>query len=169
MSCSIFRHGFRATGLRNLCLFVFWIACCYSALLAQSPEASKSGSSDFPNLTGGSDNSATITGAPPDLPDNPTPATAPSDSSSRYNLLPDTSSSITKPSATPQNQKWNWKASTLQTFEFTMFDHVWRAAFDPSLRYQLAHKPFFHDWFASYGGYNLHRWGDGEIRPEGGA
>ena len=60
------------------------------------------------------------------------------------------------------SQKWDWKATTLQTFEFTIFDHAWRAAFDPSLRYQLAHKPFFHDWFASYGGYDLKRWGDGD-------
>jgi hypothetical protein len=63
--------------------------------------------------------------------------------------------------ATLLSTKWNWKASTLQSFEFIMFNHVWRAAWDPSLRYQLAHKPLFYDWFASYGGYNLHRWGDG--------
>ena len=30
------------------------------------------------------------------------------------------------------------------------------------MRYNLAHKPFFHDWFASYGGYDMHRWGDGD-------
>jgi hypothetical protein len=62
----------------------------------------------------------------------------------------------------PSSTKFNWKSALLQSFEFTMVDHVWRAAFDPSLRYQLAHKPFFHDWFASYGGYNLHRWSDGD-------
>lgn len=122
MPCSIFRHRLRASLVRNLCLFVLSIIFCHLVLLAQSPEASKSGSSDFSKLTGGPDDSATVT-APPDLSD-PTPATAPSESSSRKDLLPDTSSSITKASATPQNQKWNWKASTLQTFEFTMFDHV---------------------------------------------
>jgi hypothetical protein len=58
--------------------------------------------------------------------------------------------------------KFKWKAALLQSFEYTMFEHVWRAAFDPSLRYQLEHKPFFHDWFVSYSGYNLHRWGDGD-------
>jgi hypothetical protein len=62
----------------------------------------------------------------------------------------------------PSSTKFNWQAALLQSFEYTMFDHLWRAAFDPSLRYQLAHKPFFHDWFASYGGYNLHRWQDGD-------
>ena len=30
------------------------------------------------------------------------------------------------------------------------------------MRWNLAHKPFFHDWFASYGGYNMQRWGDGD-------
>ena len=30
------------------------------------------------------------------------------------------------------------------------------------MRWNLAHKPFFHDWFASYGGYNMKRWGDGD-------
>jgi hypothetical protein len=50
----------------------------------------------------------------------------------------------------------------VQTLEFTAFDHLFRVLMDPSLRYQLAHKPFIHDWFASYGGYNLKRWGDGD-------
>ena len=79
------------------------------------------------------------------------------------NFLPDPSDAVALaalPPVTPQ--KINWKAATLESFSFTMFNHMWRAAFDPSLRYQLAHKPFFHDWFASYAGYNLHRWGDGD-------
>ena len=44
----------------------------------------------------------------------------------------------------------------------TLFAHAWRAAWDPSLRYDLAHKPFFHDWFASYSGYDMSRWNDGD-------
>jgi len=82
------------------------------------------------------------------------------DSSSRNNLVPTATPEYVWAPVPPG--KWNWKASTLQTWEFTMFNHIWRAAWDPSLRYQLAHKPFYHDWFASYGGYNLHRWGDGD-------
>ena len=60
------------------------------------------------------------------------------------------------------DRKFNLKGALLQSFEVTVFFETWRAAFDPSLRYQIAHKPFFHDWFASYGGYNMHRWGDGD-------
>ena len=43
-----------------------------------------------------------------------------------------------------------------------MFFQAWRVAFDPGMRWDLAHKPFFHDWFASYPQYNMHRWGDGD-------
>ena len=43
-----------------------------------------------------------------------------------------------------------------------MFFQAWRVAFDPGMRWDLAHKPFYHDWFASYPQYNMHRWGDGD-------
>jgi hypothetical protein len=62
----------------------------------------------------------------------------------------------------PKPKKWDWKASTIQTLEFTAFDHAFRVVMDPSLRSSLVHKPFIHDWFASYGGYDLKRWGDGD-------
>jgi hypothetical protein len=65
-------------------------------------------------------------------------------------------------SEVPKSHKWDWKASTVQTLEFTLFDHLARLAMDPSLRSQLLHQPFVHDWFASYGGYDLKRWSDGD-------
>ena len=58
--------------------------------------------------------------------------------------------------------KWNWKPSVVQGVEFTLLQHTFRVLDDPGLRYELVHKPFVHDWFASYGGYDLKRWGDGD-------
>ena len=71
-------------------------------------------------------------------------------------------SSTAVPLPIPKSRKWDWKASTVQTLEFTLVNHLFRLAMDPSLRNQLLHKPFIHDWFVSYGGYNLKRWGDGD-------
>jgi hypothetical protein len=58
--------------------------------------------------------------------------------------------------------KFDLKAAFWQSFGTTFFFEAWRVAFDPGMRWNLAHKPFYHDWFASYGGYNMHRWGDGD-------
>ena len=58
--------------------------------------------------------------------------------------------------------KFHWGPALLQATNMTLFAHAWRAAWDPSLRYDLAHKPFFHDWSASYSGYNMSRWNDGD-------
>lgn len=60
------------------------------------------------------------------------------------------------------DRKFNLKGALVQSFEVELFSQAWRVAFDPSLRYLVAHKPFFHDWFASYPGFNMHRWGDGD-------
>jgi hypothetical protein len=62
----------------------------------------------------------------------------------------------------PQSGKFDLKAAFWQSFGENFFFQVWRVAFDPGMRWNLAHKPFFHDWFASYGGYDMHRWGDGD-------
>lgn len=57
---------------------------------------------------------------------------------------------------------FNLKAAFWQSFGENAFYHAWRVASDPGLRWNLEHKPFFHDWFASYKGYDMHRWGDGD-------
>jgi hypothetical protein len=59
-------------------------------------------------------------------------------------------------------ERFHLKTALLQSFEFLMLQHAFRVADDPSLRYSLAHSPFFHNWFASYKGYDLKRWGDGD-------
>lgn len=50
----------------------------------------------------------------------------------------------------------------LQSLNFTLTSDVFRVATDSGLQYSLEHGPFFHNWFVSYGGYNLHRWADGD-------
>jgi len=63
---------------------------------------------------------------------------------------------------TQEPQKFNLRGAMVQSFTVTSFFELWRAAWDPYIRYLLAHKPFFHDWFASYKDYNMSRWGDGD-------
>lgn len=62
----------------------------------------------------------------------------------------------------PPQHKFQLKKAMWQSFEFLMVQHAFRVADDPSLRYSLAHGRFFHDWFASYKGYDLKRWSDGD-------
>ena len=40
--------------------------------------------------------------------------------------------------------------------------HAWRAAFDPGMRYLIAHKPFWHDYGASLTDYHMENWSDGD-------
>ena len=73
--------------------------------------------------------SAQSTAAGESLPDAPS-----AESSSQHHIPPPPPSAVTPRPATPQ--KWDWKASTLQSFEFTMFNHVWTALVDEPM-YQL--------------------------------
>ena len=79
---------------------------------------------------------------------------------SRPSVIPTTAPVVEMPVVPPE--RFNFKSAMLQTFAFTMVQHSFRLLDDPSLRDNLAHKPFFHDWHASYGGYDLKRWSDGD-------
>jgi hypothetical protein len=98
--------------------------------------------------------------AAPDLPDSPLPSDKSSESSSRTNLMATASGPAIQP-LTPSG-KFDLKGAFWQSFGVTFFFEAWRVAFDPGMRWNIAHKPFFHDWFASYGGYDMKRWGDGD-------
>jgi len=74
--------------------------------------------------------------------------------------LPSTAEMATR--TIPPPAKFDLKSAFWQSFGVTFFFQAWRVAFDPGLRWNLVHKPFFHDWFASYPTYNMHRWGDGD-------
>ncbi len=69
---------------------------------------------------------------------------------------------LNRPLPPESPQKFNFKGAFWQSFGENLFYHVWRVASDPGMRWNLEHKPFFHDWFASYKGYDMHRWGDGD-------
>ena len=62
----------------------------------------------------------------------------------------------------PPKPRFQLRSALRQEFEYLMVEHGFRIAQDPSLRYQLAHQPFFHNWIASFQGYNLKRWSDGD-------
>ncbi len=62
----------------------------------------------------------------------------------------------------PPAEKFHFWPAMLQSLEFTVSSDAFRVATDSGLQYNLEHLSYFHDWFASYGGYNLHRWADGD-------
>ncbi len=80
------------------------------------------------------------------------------ESSSKQNLLPVT----TTYSGDQVSDKIRWKPALIQALEFTVFQHAWRAAWDPGLRYLIAHKPFWHDYGVSLTDYNMNHWSDGD-------
>jgi hypothetical protein len=97
---------------------------------------------------------------PPDLPDKPGNGFSTPESSSQpqYNAaMP-----IATLSAKPVSDKTDFKHAFIQTFDVNLFFHLWRAAFDPGLRYNIAHKPFWHDYASSFSGYDMSHWGDGD-------
>ena len=160
MSCLSERHGFRAPFTRILCCFVALMFCTSPAMRAQSSaqnpaEADTNVQIDEPV----SELSAAVASAA-DLPDAPLPSDRSSESSSRTMALPSTAEMATR--TTPPPAKFDLKSAFWQSFGVTFFFQAWRVAFDPGMRWDIAHKPFFHDWFASYPGYDMKRWGDGD-------
>jgi len=81
------------------------------------------------------------------------------ESSSASSILPDTSPQLMR---APVSEKIQWKPMILQSLEFTVFQHAWRAAWDPGLRYLVAHKPFWHDYGVSLTDYHMNHWSDGD-------
>jgi hypothetical protein len=164
MSCTSDRQQYCDRSLRNLCLVVLGVAFCCSVLSAQAAQLARpdqditTSASEVDSAEGvaiSSDRALSFT-----LPTNPTPAVPPGESSSRvsFAVTPSQSSSSRLPNA----GKFDLKGALIESFNTNLFFDVWRVAFDPFMRYNLSHKPFFHDWFASYGGYDMHRWGDGD-------
>jgi len=83
----------------------------------------------------------------------------------------ESSSKLPVNSLTPSNQlmpaaakrdRFAFKSAFIQTFDVNLFFQIWRVAFDPGLRYNVAHKPFWHDYFSSFKGYDMTHWGDGD-------
>ncbi len=144
-------------------------SCLHTTLFAESPATDGPPTTVPAGLTTASpdDNQGATSSSDSSLPDAPSVSdrSSTSESSSRP-TAPSTQALALTPSspalAQTPDMKFNLKGALFQSFEVTFFFETWRTAFDPSLRYNLAHKPFYHDWFASYAGYNMQRWGDGD-------
>ena len=80
------------------------------------------------------------------------------ESPSRQNLVPSNSTLL----AQPPSNKIQWKPAIVQSLELQVFQHAFRAAFDPSMRYLIAHKPFWHDYGVSLTDYHMDHWSDGD-------
>jgi hypothetical protein len=61
-----------------------------------------------------------------------------------------------------REEKFQWRPALIQSVEFLLFEHAFRLADDPYLRYLLFHKPFWHDYAVSAGQFDMSRWGDGD-------
>jgi hypothetical protein len=61
--------------------------------------------------------------------------------------------------------KYHWKGLLLQSLEFNVMENGFRLALDDTMRYQIAHKPFWHDYAASMKHFNMGRWNDGDSFP----
>jgi hypothetical protein len=81
------------------------------------------------------------------------------ESSSKDNLLAEP---VLSAGISSSDTKIHWKPMLTQTLELTVFQHAWRAAWDPGLRYQIAHKPFWHDYGVSLTDYHMDHWSDGD-------
>ena len=66
-----------------------------------------------------------------------------------------------QPSPRP-NEKMHWNAAFWQSFGFLVAGHAFRFGMDSGARYLLYHKPFWHDYWASAGNFNMDHWGDGD-------
>jgi hypothetical protein len=93
------------------------------------------------------------------LPDAPSPIDKSTGSADRSNKK---TAEVVVARPTPPPAKFNFKVAFWQTFGENLSFHAFRVATDPGMRWNLIHKPFVHDWFVSYQGIDLHRWGDGD-------
>jgi hypothetical protein len=62
----------------------------------------------------------------------------------------------------PPRERFHMRAALLQSLGFLMLEHGFRFINDPYLRYLVFHKPFWHDYLASAGNFDMNRWGDGD-------
>ncbi len=161
MTLELGRLGIRASFLRFLVLIALFFFVSNAALPAQSYD-SDAAVVAAPSGDGVSDpDDGAVAAAAADLPDAPSHDKQPEESSSRptVNALAPFTSPVIQP---PKSDKFNLKGAFIQTFNENLFFHIWRVAFDPGLRYNVAHKPFWHDYGASFKGYDMSNWGDGD-------
>lgn len=64
--------------------------------------------------------------------------------------------------ASDQSEHYNWHGLLAQSLFFNGIESTFRIASDDQIRYLLATKPFWHDYFASMKQFNMRRWNDGD-------
>ena len=141
----------------KLCTLAFFSISFSSIFLAQSLQQDTADGDASTTLVDGSYDSSSSDPAPA-LPQAPSASRSESSSRQVNNLVP-TSPILATP---PPSDKFRFKSAFIQTFNENLFFHLWRVAFDPGLRYNIAHKPFWHDYAASFSGYDMSHWGDGD-------
>jgi hypothetical protein len=141
----------------KLCGIAFLSFCCSAALVGQNFQQ---GVDDSDSSAAVVDGSYVASGedAAPSLPQAPSASKTESSSRQVNNLVPTAQAQL----AAPPSEKFRLKSAFIQSFNENLFFHLWRVAFDPGLRYNVAHKPFWHDYAASFSGYDMSHWGDGD-------
>lgn len=66
------------------------------------------------------------------------------------------------PSLEPAPERYHWRGLFAQSLFFSAIESSFRIASDDQIRYLLATKPFWHDYFASMNQFNMRRWNDGD-------
>ena len=61
-----------------------------------------------------------------------------------------------------QTEHYHWHGLLAQSLYFNAIESGFRIANDDQIRYLLATKPFWHDYFASMKQFNMRRWNDGD-------
>jgi hypothetical protein len=61
-----------------------------------------------------------------------------------------------------QPEHYHWSGLIAQSFYFNSIESAFRIASDDQIRYLLATKPFWHDYWASMKQFNMRRWNDGD-------
>ncbi|HEY6413507.1 MAG TPA: hypothetical protein VIX42_07460 [Edaphobacter sp.] len=59
-------------------------------------------------------------------------------------------------------EHYHWRGLLAQSLFFNAIENCFRIASDDQIRYLLATKPFWHDYFASMKQFNMRRWNDGD-------
>ena len=95
---------------------------------------------------------------PPELPDAPQSSNALTHTPAIADLPP---MAYIEPRRNP-TPGYHWKGLLLQSLEFNLIESGFRLATDDSMRYQIAHKPYWHDYVASVKQFNMRRWNDGD-------
>jgi len=62
----------------------------------------------------------------------------------------------------PKPERYHWRGLLAQSLLFNAIESSVRIASDSQIRTLLFHKPFWHDYVAAMGQYNMRRWSDGD-------